>query len=130
MTLISLIIGGVLFIFAVTFSSSIDELAYSRQGIFQNSEYNISFTEEINAAIERAVDDTVTMVYIQRSRGYELRPSLLIEEIEKVKANKAFNVKMEYKGEISDDTISPMDNSHTVSAEKAVIAGTGEIKEK
>ena len=36
------------------------------------------------AAIERAVDDTVTMVYIQRSRGYELRPSLLIEEIEKV----------------------------------------------
>lgn len=35
-------------------------------------------------AIENAVDDTVTMVYIQRSRGYELRPSLLVEEIEKV----------------------------------------------
>lgn len=35
-------------------------------------------------AIENAVDDTVTMVYIQRSRGYELRPSLLIDEIEKV----------------------------------------------
>lgn len=35
-------------------------------------------------AIENAIDDTVTMVYIQRSRGYELRPSLLIGEIEKV----------------------------------------------
>lgn len=35
-------------------------------------------------AIEAAVDDTVTMVYIQRSRGYELRPSLLVEEIENV----------------------------------------------
>lgn len=35
-------------------------------------------------AIEKAVDETVTMVYIQRSRGYELRPSLLVEEIEKV----------------------------------------------
>lgn len=35
-------------------------------------------------AIEAAVDDTVTMVYIQRSRGYELRPSLLVEEIEQV----------------------------------------------
>lgn len=35
-------------------------------------------------AICRAVDDSVTMVYIQRSRGYELRPSLLISEIEKV----------------------------------------------
>lgn len=35
-------------------------------------------------AIENAVDETVTMVYIQRSRGYELRPSLLVDEIEKV----------------------------------------------
>lgn len=35
-------------------------------------------------AIKKAVDDSVTMVYIQRSRGYELRPSLLISEIEMV----------------------------------------------
>ena len=35
-------------------------------------------------AIEKAIDDSVTMIYIQRSRGYELRPSLLIDEIEKV----------------------------------------------
>ena len=35
-------------------------------------------------AIEKAIDDTVTMVYIQRSRGYELRPSLRIDEIERV----------------------------------------------
>lgn len=35
-------------------------------------------------AIEDAVDDTVTMVYIQRSRGYELRPSLSVSEIERV----------------------------------------------
>ena len=32
-------------------------------------------------AIENAVDESVTMVYIQRSRGYELRPSLLVDEI-------------------------------------------------
>lgn len=35
-------------------------------------------------AIEEAVDDTVTMVYIQRSRGYELRPSLSVDEIGRV----------------------------------------------
>lgn len=34
--------------------------------------------------IEQAVDTSVTMVYIQRSRGYELRPSLSVAEIEKV----------------------------------------------
>lgn len=32
-------------------------------------------------AIKNAVDNTVNMVYIQRSRGYELRPSLTVEEI-------------------------------------------------
>lgn len=35
-------------------------------------------------AIEKAVEHTVSMVYIQRSRGYELRPSLSVDEIEKV----------------------------------------------
>lgn len=32
-------------------------------------------------AIEQAVKEDTTMVYIQRSRGYELRPSLTVEEI-------------------------------------------------
>ena len=32
-------------------------------------------------AIKAALDDSITMVYIQRSRGYETRPSLSVEEI-------------------------------------------------
>lgn len=35
-------------------------------------------------AIESAVDNSISMVYIQRSRGYNLRPSLSVDEIEKV----------------------------------------------
>lgn len=35
-------------------------------------------------AIRAAVNSSTTMVYIQRSRGYELRPSLTVEEIEKI----------------------------------------------
>lgn len=35
-------------------------------------------------AIEKAVTKDTNMVYIQRSRGYELRPSLSLEETEKV----------------------------------------------
>ena len=38
---------------------------------------------DINA-INEAVNDDTTMVYIQRSRGYELRPSLRVEEIEEI----------------------------------------------
>lgn len=35
-------------------------------------------------AFENAVDNSISMVYIQRSRGYNLRPSLSVDEIEKV----------------------------------------------
>lgn len=43
-------------------------------------------------AVEKAVDHSVTMVYIQRSRGYELRPSLVVSEIKKaVRIAKAKN---------------------------------------
>lgn len=35
-------------------------------------------------AIEHAVNKNTTMVYVQRSRGYELRPSLSVDEIGKV----------------------------------------------
>jgi cystathionine beta-lyase family protein involved in aluminum resistance len=36
------------------------------------------------AEIERRVNPKIRMVYIQRSRGYSLRPSLFVEEIEKI----------------------------------------------
>lgn len=35
-------------------------------------------------AIENTVDDSYKMIYIQRSRGYSLRPSLTIKEIKKI----------------------------------------------
>lgn len=35
-------------------------------------------------AIENAVSDSIKMVYIQRSRGYSLRPSLTCDEIQKI----------------------------------------------
>ena len=35
-------------------------------------------------AITKAVNDVTTMVYIQRSRGYELRKSLTVDDIEKI----------------------------------------------
>lgn len=36
------------------------------------------------AAIENAVDSSISMVYIQRSRGYNLRPSLSVDEIGRI----------------------------------------------
>ena len=36
--------------------------------------------------MERAITPEVRMVYVQRSRGYSLRPSLFVEEIERIAA--------------------------------------------
>lgn len=38
------------------------------------------------ASIEKSIEKDTKVVYIQRSRGYELRPSLLIDQIEKIAA--------------------------------------------
>lgn len=61
------------------------------EGMGSLKDYGINYKQvELNEtgsldfdAIEKAVDDTTTMVYLQRSRGYSLRPSLSVEEIEK-----------------------------------------------
>lgn len=66
-------------------------IGISGEGMGSLKDYGISYDEVALKnerldydAIENAVDDSVTMVYIQRSRGYELRPSLSVDEIEKV----------------------------------------------
>lgn len=66
-------------------------IGISGEGMGSLKDYGISYGEVALKnerldydAIETAVDDSVTMVYIQRSRGYELRPSLSVDEIEKV----------------------------------------------
>ncbi|MDE6766798.1 MAG: methionine gamma-lyase family protein, partial [Eubacterium sp.] len=66
-------------------------IGISGEGMGSLKDYGIGYDEVAlknerldYTAIENAVDDSVTMVYIQRSRGYELRPSLSVDEIEKV----------------------------------------------
>lgn len=60
-------------------------------------------------AIEAALSDDITMVYIQRSRGYTLRPSLTVDEIGEIVAL--------VKG-INPDVIVMVDNCYGEFAEK------------
>lgn len=59
--------------------------------------------------IKSAVNDKTTMVYIQRSRGYELRPSLSVDEIEKI---------CKIVKEINKNTIVMVDNCYGEFVEK------------
>lgn len=68
-----------------------DVIGISGSGMGSLKDFGISYDEvplknekPDLEAIEKAVDESVTMVYIQRSRGYELRPSLLVSEIRQI----------------------------------------------
>ncbi len=71
---------------------------------------------DINTTVEKLRNDTYKMVYIQRSRGYSLRHSLLIEEIEEIcKAVK----------EVSPNTIIMVDNCYGEFVEEKEPTGVG-----
>lgn len=62
------------------------------QGMGSLADYGVTYKQvDLNEndkpdlpAIKNALDDSITMVYIQRSRGYETRPSLSCEEIKEI----------------------------------------------
>lgn len=68
-------------------------IGISGQGMGSLKDFGVQYKEvplkdekpDLNA-IQAAVNDETTMVYIQRSRGYELRPSLTVEEIGEIAA--------------------------------------------
>lgn len=66
-------------------------IGISGEGMGSLKDYGIEYGEvplkdnrpDLNA-ISNAVNESTTMAYIQRSRGYELRPSLTIDDIEEI----------------------------------------------
>ena len=60
-------------------SGSLKEFGINYQQVELNSDGTIDYK-----AIEKAINPTLKMVYIQRSRGYTLRPSLFVSDIEKI----------------------------------------------
>ncbi|MBQ7203552.1 MAG: methionine gamma-lyase family protein [Eubacterium sp.] len=66
-------------------------IGISGSGMGSLKDYGINYSEVALKderpdleAIKSAVNSDTTMVYIQRSRGYELRPSLSVEDIEEI----------------------------------------------
>lgn len=66
-------------------------IGISGEGMGSLKDYGIEYNEVALKndrpdlqAIENAVNEDTTMAYIQRSRGYELRPSLTIDDIEEI----------------------------------------------
>lgn len=60
-------------------SGSLKEFNINYKQVDLKEDGSLNFEE-----IEKKINENIKMVYIQRSRGYTLRPSLFVEEIEKI----------------------------------------------
>lgn len=122
-TLISLSIGGVLFICAIAFSNSMDPMEYTRESNFHNCEYQILLTREVTDGEKNGFYNFIKDENILTNLKNEIEQ---LEEVEKIKVNKAFSVTLEYKGEVIEDMVAPMTASHTGAMIEGLDSGTGD----
>lgn len=125
-TLISLIIGGILFIGSLTFSNSLDYEKFARNGYFDDNEYLIVFSNE-------AINDSKNGMFDLIKNGNnltKLKSELEeLEEIEKINTKDSYTVKIETHNEIIDDEISPISKDIEEAMTKSLESGTGNCEE-
>ena len=125
-TLISLIIGGTLFIGSLTFANSLDYEKFARNGYFDDNEYLITFSNE-------AINDSKNGKFdlIENGNNLTKLKSELeeLEEIEKINTKNSYTVKIETHNEIIDDEISPISKDIEDAMTKSLEEGTGNCEE-
>lgn len=125
-TLISLIIGGTLFIGALTFSGSINNEKYARNSYFKDSEYNLNFSQDSIADSQNGLYDLISNGNNLTRVKNELEN---LEEVDYIKARKIYRLKIDTKRDVIDEEIESMNENLQEAMNKALKSGTGDIKE-
>ncbi len=125
-TLISLIIGGTLFIGSLTFTNSLDYEKFSRNGYFDDNEYLITFSNEAISDSKNGMFDLIENGNNLTKLKSELEE---LEEIEKINTKNSYTVKIETHNEIIDDEISPISKDIEEAMTKSLENGTGNCEE-
>ncbi len=124
-TLISLIIGGSLFIGALTFTGSINVEKYARNGYFRDCEYYMNFSRE-------SINDRKNGLYDLISKGNNLtkikKDLESLEEVDHVNARKTYLLKIDTKKDIINEEIEAMNENLQEAMNKSLKTGTGDIK--
>lgn len=125
-TLISLIIGGTLFIGSLTFANSLDYEKFARNGYFDDNEYLITFSNEAISDSKNGMFDLIKNGNNLTKLKSELEK---LEEIEKINTKNSYTVKIETHNEIIDDEISPISKDIEEAMTKSLEDGTGNCEE-
>ncbi len=123
-TMLSLALGGILFMTAATYISSFDRDGYSRQGIWKDAEFDIYYSD---SAVELN-ENGMSGMQAEKSMGDDMVEEILaIDGVEKVEELKSLGVKFDFpKHEeyANDDYLYPMSDEEIKGIEKYMEEGT------
>ena len=125
-TMLSLALGGILFMTAATYMSSFDKDNYARQGYFTDAEFHISYAP---SAIELNENGMSGMQAETPLNDQMIQEICDIEGVEKVTAIKSFGIRFDYPKNDeynSDDMLYPLTEEETKGIVKYLEEGSAD----
>ena len=112
-TMMSLALGGILFMTAATYMSSFDKANYARQGYFTGAEFHIEYTQSAIDLNEYGMNGLQAQMPLDEEM---VRQILALDGVKKVTEIKGFGVKFDYPQNDeynNDDVVYPMTEEET-----------------
>ena len=125
-TMLSLALGGILFMTAATYMSSFDKGSYARQGLFKDAEFNIQYSV---SAIELNENGMSGLQAKAPLNDEVIQKILAIDGVKKVSEIKNFGVKFDFPIHDeydNDDTVYPLTEEETKAIGKYIEEGTAD----
>lgn len=125
-TMLSLGLGGILFITAATYMSSFDKADYSRQGYFKDAEFYIQYSESATELEENGISGIQAKSPMNDSLVQEIEN---IDGVEKVTEVKNFGISYDFPEHSeydNDDFILPLNEEQIKNIDKYIENGTAD----
>ncbi len=126
-TMLSLGLGGILFITAATYMSSFNKANYSRQGYFKDAEFYIQYSESATELEENGISGIQAKSPMDDSFVQEIEN---IDGVEKVTEVKNFGINYDFPEHSeydNDDFILPLNEEQTKGLNKYIESGTADF---
>ena len=125
-TMLSLALGGILFMTAATYMSSFDKASYARQGIFKDAEFNIQYSASAIQLNENGMSGLQAKAPLDDEM---VRNISSIDGVKKVSEIKNFGVRFDipvHDEYGNDDTVYPLSEKETEEIDKYIEEGTAD----
>lgn len=125
-TMLSLSLGGILFMTAATYMSSFDKENFARQGYFTDAEFHIEYSQ---SAIELNTNGMSGLQADMPMNGEMVQKIAALEGVEKVTEIKSFGVRFDYPKNDeydNDDIVYPLTEEETRYIEKYLENGSAD----